>query len=385
MRYHYMDNLRALAMMSGLFFHGALAYSPFMDEVWLSADSENSVFLDFAAWLMHLFRMPLFFLITGFFAHYMIERRGVRGFLRNRALRILLPFLVFLPLATVAILAVCFYASGYLGVHTPLLDFVVAAVSRWPDGEGDFRTSHLWFLYSLIWFCTLAAIAYRFIPFRLAQHSLFRSPLLLFVVVPIILVPSLLGKMIPLPAPGKITPQLWAFGYFGVFFYLGWVYFKSTVWLGLIGRYWLFMVVACTIAYGFYYSFIPRQVALNDVLRIIEQPESFSWRGLLAAGCAAVVSVYGTLLCLFLGYKYLNKESRVLRYIADSSYWVYLVHFPLLIFIQMHLIHLQWPLLIKYLVGVFGTIAIGMVSYALLVRRTPIGWMLNGRQKKWRG
>lgn len=60
-RLHYLDNLRALAMIAGVFFHAALAYSPMLNTYWLSADTQQSSMVDVVGFFMHLFRMPLFF------------------------------------------------------------------------------------------------------------------------------------------------------------------------------------------------------------------------------------------------------------------------------------------------------------------------------------
>ena len=97
-RYHYMDNLRALAMLAGIFFHAAIAYGPLLNQIWLPASPDASIAMDAVAWFSHLFRMPLFFLIAGFFTCYMIEKRGIKGQLKNRALRIALPFAIFWPM-----------------------------------------------------------------------------------------------------------------------------------------------------------------------------------------------------------------------------------------------------------------------------------------------
>ncbi|MGV8838653.1 MAG: hypothetical protein ACWA6V_21380, partial [Cellvibrio sp.] len=56
-RLHYLDNLRALAMIGGVFFHAMLAYSPALHNLWLTADREQSVVIDMVAWFSHLFRM----------------------------------------------------------------------------------------------------------------------------------------------------------------------------------------------------------------------------------------------------------------------------------------------------------------------------------------
>ena len=40
----------------------------------------------------------------------------------------------------------------------------------------------------------------------------------------------------------------------------------------------------------------------------------------------------------------------------------------------------NWSLLTKYAVTLSVTLAVGVLSYVVLVRWTPIGWMLNGRK-----
>ena len=35
------------------------------------------------AWFVHLFRMPMFFVIAGFFAALLVRKRGIAGMLRN--------------------------------------------------------------------------------------------------------------------------------------------------------------------------------------------------------------------------------------------------------------------------------------------------------------
>src|SRR5205823_3380333 len=76
-RIHYLDNLRALAMMLGVFLHAGLAYANPAQSIWLATDRSSSVVVDAAIWFIHLFRMALFFLISGYFAKVIIERKGI--------------------------------------------------------------------------------------------------------------------------------------------------------------------------------------------------------------------------------------------------------------------------------------------------------------------
>ena len=80
------------------------------------------------------------------------------------------------------------------------------------------------------------------------------------------------------------------------------------------------------------------------------------------------------------GKRYLDKQNKALRLISDSSYWIYLIHVPLLFYIQFALLDRDWSLWTKFAISSGGVVAIGFISYLLLVRWTPIGWVLNGRR-----
>src|SRR5690606_14891326 len=66
-RYHYLDNLRAMAMTLVILFHASIAYLPISYETWTVANTTNSLGLEAVAYFTHLFRMPLFMFVAGFF------------------------------------------------------------------------------------------------------------------------------------------------------------------------------------------------------------------------------------------------------------------------------------------------------------------------------
>ena len=70
-----------------------------------------------------------------------------------------------------------------------------------------------------------------------------------------------------------------------------------------------------------------------------------------------------------------------MRFFSDSSYWIYIIHLPVLFAVQYQLMDKDWGLLAKYSASVGITLLIGVVSYVLFIRWTPIGWMLNGRKR----
>jgi peptidoglycan/LPS O-acetylase OafA/YrhL len=66
-RLHYMDNLRAFAMLLGVLFHAALAYSTSLHQVWPAADANHSVLVDFFFRLQPPLSYAVIFPGCGFF------------------------------------------------------------------------------------------------------------------------------------------------------------------------------------------------------------------------------------------------------------------------------------------------------------------------------
>jgi peptidoglycan/LPS O-acetylase OafA/YrhL len=105
-------------------------------------------------------------------------------------------------------------------------------------------------------------------------------------------------------------------------------------------------------------------------------------------GAAVVWLLFFGLTGLFL--RHLDRPSGAIRYLVDSSYWIYIVHFPFMFWIPGVLSGLAWSPWAKMAIVLSLTSLIGVVSYDLLVRSSAIGAALNGRRyqrglptKKW--
>ena len=82
------------------------------------------------------------------------------------------------------------------------------------------------------------------------------------------------------------------------------------------------------------------------------------------------------------------------RWLADSSYWIYIMHLPVVAFLTFYLAHLDrqgrlesltglsWSAEGKFLVACVATGALGVVTYRYLVRYTPLGTLLNGKRTR---
>lgn len=104
-RRHDLDALRAAAMILGIVYHAALSLAAGFP--WFIQDpSANRSLYIFQSWV-HGFRMPLFFIVSGFFTAMLWRKRGALALLSHRFRRVLLPCLVgtitVVPLCTIAI------------------------------------------------------------------------------------------------------------------------------------------------------------------------------------------------------------------------------------------------------------------------------------------
>ena len=90
-RRHDLDALRAFAMLIGVGLHAALAFIP---GAWIVQDTQTNEWFGIFLAAVHGFRMPVFFVMSGFFTAMLWRRRGLIPLLQHRFKRIFIPFLL---------------------------------------------------------------------------------------------------------------------------------------------------------------------------------------------------------------------------------------------------------------------------------------------------
>src|SRR4051812_26851449 len=87
-----LDAARAIAMLLVVATHGALAFmvTPIG---WAIQDRSRHLGVDLYVWIVRAFAMPTFFWLSGYFSRAVMQG-GLRGFVRHRATRILLPLAI---------------------------------------------------------------------------------------------------------------------------------------------------------------------------------------------------------------------------------------------------------------------------------------------------
>ncbi len=384
-RHHYLDNLRAFAMLAGILLHAGLAFSALTADLWPFANKETSIFFDYWIWVLHTFRMPLFFLVAGFFAHYLVHHRGLKSFMKNRGLRIAVPFVLFWPLMTGSMFGLMIYAALSLNVDTPMINLVQLAMEHPEEMNGQkppLSTTHLWFIYYLAIFSALTALVCRVIKDGSRLSTWIVKPWVLFMVLPIITSLAISRQMMPNPAPESFMPAVWALIFYGLFYYVGWIFYAKREILDVVAKYWPYLAAASVVAILLFCVYLPEPITFEEAMTLIFSVPEMTPIHALRSLLIRLLAWYLSFLCLLGAYRFLNKKNVALRYIADGSYWVYIIHLPIVYYLQAIFHNIDLPLIVEFCLISTITLSIGYLSYAILVRHTPIGWLLNGRKRK---
>jgi peptidoglycan/LPS O-acetylase OafA/YrhL len=369
-RFHGLDSCRAAAMMLGLFFHGAISFldasPPFG---WAIRDRSTSIVVDIFVFVCHTFRMPVFFLLGGFFGRLLHEKLGTAAFLRHRARRLLLPFVVIL----VPLMASLFLLWKWGESRQPR-----AVPMTWETAP--LSPGHLWFLYYLMMVLAALTIVSRIgrnVPLsRLDRwiRGLVRCRVAIFALA--IPTAATLYPMEFLSADTPITfvPQPRILAYYFVFAGFGWLLHRQSGLVEELGRWlWIPLIVALAV-------FVPFGLALEKVVQKVPFSSLLERWGALYLG-----ALFGwALVVLFLGafVRWGSRPRTWISVLSDSSYWCYLVHLPIVVALQIVVADLAWPGLLKYAIVMTGTVAACLGSYHAFVRYTFIGAALNGPRQR---
>jgi peptidoglycan/LPS O-acetylase OafA/YrhL len=168
---------------------------------------------------------------------------------------------------------------------------------------------------------------------------------------------------------------------FGTAFGVGWLLHRQIDLLRILERRWLphLLLALVLIWVGFVLSGV--MISAPGAPKL---PYSFATLRLASAILYAPAIWMTTFAALGLALRFMSNFSPTLRYLADASYWLYIIHLPIVMALQVALSQLDWPGLIKFAVILLIAIPSMLASYHLMVRFTFIGAVLNGRRAEKR-
>jgi len=385
-RLHGLDALRGGALLLGVVLHASMSFIP--APIWIVSDDQQSVGAGVLFFAIHIFRMATFFLLAGLFAHMMLGRRGVVGFLKDRFIRIGGPLGVFWTPVMAAIIAVLIWNAVRQAAGAPMGPPPPPPTYTWLT----IPLTHLWFLWVLM--LLYVAVLILRAPFVLLDRDggwgrmvdrvisglatpwgavVLAAPLAVSVWFEPNWVPFF---GIPTPDHG-LVPNLSACVGFGTVFGFGFLLDRRRDLLAKLEG-WAPVNLGLAVGAGATLLILAGGPAPSIV------PVSDPATKAMAAAALGLATFASAFAAVGLALKFLSSHNALRRYLADASYWIYIVHLPLVMAGQVLIQDwtMVWP--IKLAVVVAGVLAVSLASYELLIRHSFMGRWLNGRRVPWR-
>jgi hypothetical protein len=375
--------LRAVVTVMVLAHHAVLAYHPYMPDpptsmlaqprLWQAFPVMDSHRSGVFAWFVgynDIFFMSLMFLLSGLFVWPSLQRKGSGKFLRDRFLRLGIPFVV-----AAAVIAPLAYYPAYLQISAsgtaPGFWHEWLALGNWPAGP-------VWFVWVLLAFDCVAAgllaLSSKWgerLGCALAAPS--KRPWIFFLVL------SGISAGVYLPLVIKFGPMYWsAFGPFffqtsRILHYL--VYFLIGAGLGAYGLHRGLLAPDGKLARRWYLwltiSAITFTLAVGVLIASLASPASARlWN--FVGGIAFVLACASACLA-FLAFftRFAKREGAIMNSLRDNAYGMYVIHYAFVSWLQYALLKSQMSGLTKGVLVTAGTVALSWIAMAML-RRIPV-------------
>lgn len=385
-RLHGLDALRAIAAILVVLLHAGVPYmtKPMTNLVWAVKDDHPSTAVDGLTWCIECFVMPLFFVMSGFCSYELLKLQGERNFLIGRNRRLLSPQL----LAYACILPLCLsiWVLGWIadGLFYPP-DFMKHGFPK--QYRSDLRgVAHLWFLQNLYLYCLiLCGVHWLNKRFRSAgpKQNDFRSLLSerldrVFQSVWKPLLPAIpcacilyCDTRIVLGFYQWFTPALSKLAYYGVYFFVGAIFYRHRDALQMQTRFGKRYLFAAALIFAV-------------TLPLIHEHLTERLTGVRLAVLASLLAVFAsttTFGLIAISLRHGNRKNAVMSYLSEASFWVYLIHLPLVALTQIAIGPLPIPTFGKYVVSALMAVTLSLMTYHVFVRTTWLGRFLNGQSR----
>lgn len=368
-RRHDLDALRALAMLTGVAFHAAHSFAPGMP--WLVKDSQQNPWWFLFLFAVHGCRMPMFFLVSGYFTALLFERKGLVGMLRHRLLRVGGP-LVF---AMAAFLIVLPWLTHLLVPGIPF------RLPRWDDA-GLF--SYLWFLWFLLWL--VGGFALTILGCQTAgwRPDMRKAVGFAGVSAGILATSALLWTMPLAPhvsigpdTSTSLVPDFRVLGFYAIFFGFGACCQQAPAKLSALTSAWRWqlsvgLMILLPISIGLVTPAWENRAAIipaaySDTVAMVTQA-LYAW--LMTFGLIGLAE------------RFFAKPASWRSNLAEASYWVYIAHLPLVLWSQFWVSGLTLPSPVKLTLITLFNLVLLLAAYWLFVRETWVGKLLNGTRPR---
>lgn len=370
-RLEFVDNLRWVMIVLVVSMHAAVTYSHVGSWYFMEEPKPGMILLAlFATYqaFLQAFFMGLLFLIAGYFVPGAFDRKGPGKFLRDRAIRLGLPSLLFM--LVVQPVTVYWLLRDFADPGRPSL-----WRAYWPYlSTGNFLSGSgpMWFAVALLGFSMVYGLI-RFVsrkpPGNETEFALPRNGQ----VIGLILVMGLCTFLVRIVQPigtNILNMQLCFFSQYILLFALGIRAWRGN-WLIRIpysfGLRWL--TLALTVGSVVWFALVFAMLRTGTESKV---SGGFTWQ-------SAVLSFWESLFCvgiclglLVVFREKFNRQGKWARWLSDNCFSVYLFHAPLLIAVTLVLRSLAAPKPVKFLLATLLGAAFTFLGSHFVFRRIPV-------------
>lgn len=374
-REHHWDSLRAFLMLLGIPYHAAMVYNSRV--IWDIQSPDQSELLTFLSGVLVTFRMPAFFIVAGYFAALMLERRPPGPWLKGRFTRLGIPFLtaiVLLAPIQVALIDLNAAVAGTIPMTTALhqaAEDVIHPSFSW--------IAHLWFLPALLFYSLLlvmllpqASKGRLASPLRRIHAAWIGNPQLALLI--LILVIAAWEVLVYLSHDGLlksegVLPYLLGHGVdpylrYLPFFFVGVVLRSAPDIRSLLvwQKGWALPASAVTAA----------------VLASLLRGRDTQALGIAYNAVDAAAALMMSLVVIGIAQRFWNRPNARVDRIVDASFSIYLLHHPLVIGLSTLFFLVTWPPALEFLLVCLTTVVLSYGTHRL-IRRSPLAlFLFNG-------
>ncbi len=369
-----LDALRGLAALGVVLLHACVPYmNPKVPGLaWSTMDQPHWIASQ-CFWLIELFIMPVFLILAGYFAWISLKRSGVKRLIQSRTRRLLVPLgfgaIVILP-ADLYIWLAGWVADGKIPLRK-------MKSLKFADGVDQdlWGLSHLWFLEYLFLYMLVLGLAYA-----IYQRQPFVSRLFHFAAVGNrLFFPSVLFAVAGLTL--LFHPEVvWGFQHRFYPVFSKWIYsgafFAAGVCVATFDQEMRTLARFAVRNAGYALAFtIPAMLLGNWHLSGGDQ----AFANLTLAITTTAAASFITVSLIGFAARFRQPIHRPWKYLAAASFWIYLVHHPILGLMQ---IDFKWMLpatspVLKVLLGWVASVSLSLLTYEVWIRKSRLGMLLG--------
>jgi glucan biosynthesis protein C len=366
-RYYDIDWLRVLGMLTIFLFHNARFFN---DEDWQVKNFELSDGMSGFVTVLNYFIMPLFFILSAMAIYYALKRRSNAEFLRERAIRLLVPLGV--GIFTHIMVQVYIENVTHGRFSGTFWQFIPHYFDGWYAFGGNFAWMglHLWYLLMLFLFSALMLSTFRRISrsdgFTTRLANLVSKPAGLYLFILPLFTMELLVSLSP-ETVGRRDFGGWSPLTYLVFFVIGYLLATDERCRPAIERV-RFISLASSLLTVVAVYVLREEVGLsgmNPLYLLVRAVNSWSW------------------LLTFVGFAshHLDYSNRFLRYANEAVLPFYILHQTVIVVIGYFIKDWQWGVLPKYLFLAGTSFVVIMVLYEFAVKRVrPLRYLFGMRR-----